>query len=262
MPDGDPGIVTCIQTFGNQAANYQPHIHCLAADVLFLSDGGFLSTPLISPVDVTELFRRVVIKAFVKEELITQDVAQNMLSWPHSGFHVHISSRLLPDEGDALKATARYAARAPISLSRLHYDRERQQVTYRYTSAYDHREHTAELSPLDIIAHPYPRSIRTPHPQLWHLRKSSTRGQTGEGTRTWDGHRRRESPSHPPQKTMAATTTARLSRHPHLPHVQDRDEGPRRHHPGRTDPQNPRSPQIEKDRPARRAFCRAGCLKR
>jgi len=137
---------------GNQAANYNPHLHCLAADGLFLSDGSFSSTSSISPVDISELFRRVVIKAFVREELITQDVAENMLSWPHSGFHVHISSRLLPGDGHSLGATVRYAARAPISPSRLHYDRENQKATYFYTSAYDKQEHVEELSPFELIA--------------------------------------------------------------------------------------------------------------
>ncbi len=96
--------------------------------------------------DIAELFRREVLKAFVKEELITEDVARSMLSWPHSGFHVHISSRLLPDDGDSLQATARYAARAPISLSRLHYDRKRNKVAYSYISAYDKREHIERLA--------------------------------------------------------------------------------------------------------------------
>jgi len=67
-------------------------------------------------------------------------------------FHVHIGPRLLPDDGDALGATARYAARAPISLSSLHYDRKRNTIAYSYTSSYDHREHIEELSPLELIA--------------------------------------------------------------------------------------------------------------
>jgi len=48
--------------------------------------------------------------------------------------------------------TARYAARAPISLSGLHYDRENQAVAYCYTFAYDKREHIEELSPFELIA--------------------------------------------------------------------------------------------------------------
>jgi hypothetical protein len=151
-PRGRPGIVASIQTFGNQAANYHPHIHCLVADGLFLSDGSFRSASLIAPLDIAELFRREVLKAFVEQELIPQEVAETMLTWPHSGFNVHIGPRLLPDDGDTLVATARYAARAPISLQRLHYEGGKERVTYAYTSAYDRRERVAELSPREFIA--------------------------------------------------------------------------------------------------------------
>jgi len=119
---------------------------------LFLSDGSFHSASLISPLDISELFRREVLEVFVKEERIPEDVAENMLTWPHSGFNVHISPRLHPDERDALEAITRYCARAPISLSRLHYDRENQTATYCYTSAYDHREHIERLPVLELIA--------------------------------------------------------------------------------------------------------------
>jgi len=122
---------------------------------------------LLSPVDITELFRRKVLEAFVEQELISEEIAENMLSWPHSGFHVHIGPRLLPDDGDSLGATARYAARAPISLVGLHYDRDSQQVTYSYTSAYDKQDKIERLSPQELIArlvthipNRYERSIR------------------------------------------------------------------------------------------------------
>ena len=75
-----------------------------------------------------------------------------MLSWPHSGFHVHSVSRLFPDDGDSLGATERDAARAPISLSGLHYDSDRNKVAYSYTSAYDHNDRIERLEQLDLIA--------------------------------------------------------------------------------------------------------------
>jgi len=151
-PDGKTGIVTSIQTFGNQAANYHPHIHCLAADGLFTSGGTFRSPSFFSPVDISDLFRREVLETFVEQELIPQEVADNMLSWPHSGFNVHIGPRLHPGDGDTLEATLRYTARTCISLQRLHYDREKEQVTYSYTSAYDKREHVERLSACEFIA--------------------------------------------------------------------------------------------------------------
>ena len=151
-PRGTPGIVASIQTFGNQAANYHPHLHCLAADGLFASGGTFRFSSFISPVDISDLFRREVLEAFVEQELLPQEVAENMLSWPHSGFNVHIGPRLDPGDGDTLETTLRYTARAPLSLQRLHYDGETGQVTYTYTSAYDHREHVERLPAHEFIA--------------------------------------------------------------------------------------------------------------
>jgi hypothetical protein len=89
-PDAVPGIVLSIQTFGNRAANYHPHVHCLVTDGVFHPDGSFVSASFLPPVDISELFRRIVLNAFVERNLISQAQAENMLSWPHSGFHVHL----------------------------------------------------------------------------------------------------------------------------------------------------------------------------
>jgi hypothetical protein len=89
-PSGIPGIVVNIQTFGNRAANPNPHCHCIATNGVFLPDATFVSTPFLPPVDIAELFRRVTLRAFVERELISESVAENMLGWPHSGFHAHL----------------------------------------------------------------------------------------------------------------------------------------------------------------------------
>jgi len=90
--------------------------------------------------------------AFVRQEPISEEIARNMLSWPHSGFNIHIGPRHMADDGNALQATTRHAAHAPISLSRLHYDRKNQSIAYHYTSAYDHQDKIERLSPRELIA--------------------------------------------------------------------------------------------------------------
>ena len=70
----------------------------------------------------------------------------------HSGFHVHLGPVIHEDEGDLLGATARYCARAPLSLSRLTYDRETQRVAYAYTNPYDNTEATERITPVELIA--------------------------------------------------------------------------------------------------------------
>jgi hypothetical protein len=151
-PRGVPGIVVSIQTFGNRAGNPNPHLHCLGTDGVFLPDGSFASASFLPPVDITELFRRTVLREFVKRELMSEEVAENMLSWPHSGFHVHLGPLIHEDEGELLKTTARYSARAPLSLSRLSYDRDTRTVTYAYTNPYDGTDATEILTPLELIA--------------------------------------------------------------------------------------------------------------
>ena len=42
-----------------------------------------------------------------------------LLSWRHTGFSVHNSVRIAPDDTDGLEALVRYLMRPPVSLARL-----------------------------------------------------------------------------------------------------------------------------------------------
>jgi hypothetical protein len=150
--DGVPGMVVSVQTFGSRAANYHPHIHCLVTDGVYLSNGVFVRSSFIPPVDISELFRRNVLSAFAREELLTESAVENMLSWPHSGFNVHLGPVISGDDGEQLKKTARYGARAPLALSRLTYDRQKDLVSYSYTNPYDHAGYTERVTPHELIA--------------------------------------------------------------------------------------------------------------
>jgi len=151
-PDGVPGMVISVQTFGNRAGNYNPHCHCLITDGVYLPDGPFVRSSFIPPVDIAELFRREVLRVFVERELITESVARNMLSWPHSGFNVHLGPVIGGDAREEMKKTARYSARAPLALSRLTYDQKKQRIAYVYTNPYDHAEYTEKVTPHELIA--------------------------------------------------------------------------------------------------------------
>jgi hypothetical protein len=56
------------------------------------------------------------------------------------------------DDREQLVATARYGARAPLALSRLTYDREKELVFYTYNNPYDHVEYTEKVTPHELIA--------------------------------------------------------------------------------------------------------------
>ena len=79
---GVPGMVVSVQTFGNRAGNFNPHCHCLVTDGVHLPGGTFLRSSFLPPVEIEELTRRDVLRAFLERELITESVAENMLSCP------------------------------------------------------------------------------------------------------------------------------------------------------------------------------------
>ena len=93
------GIVSSIQTHGS-LANWQPHLHLLVTDGAFRPDGTFVHLPLHDVAILTEVFRRAVLKLFVKRELLDIEMAQGMLAWPHSGFHVHDGVWVAADDRD------------------------------------------------------------------------------------------------------------------------------------------------------------------
>ena len=127
-PDGVPGVVSSIQTFGT-LANWHPHLHLLVTDGLFRPDGTFLHLGFHQIEVLTEAFRRALLRAFARRQLLTRDTVQSMLAWPHSGFHVHRAVRLEADDAQGILQLARYSARGPVSLQRLHYDPRKRQVT-------------------------------------------------------------------------------------------------------------------------------------
>jgi hypothetical protein len=72
-------------------ANWHPHLHLhlLVTDGGFRRDGTFVSWPAHDTARLTEAFRRAVLRLFVRLALFDEDQAAGMMTWPHSGFHVH-----------------------------------------------------------------------------------------------------------------------------------------------------------------------------
>ncbi len=72
---------------------------------------------------LTEAFRRAVLRLFVHLDLFDEDQAAGMLTWPHSGFHVHTAVWVAENDRAFATRLARYCARNPVALERLTYDR-------------------------------------------------------------------------------------------------------------------------------------------
>jgi hypothetical protein len=114
LPDGQPGIVMAIHTFG-EYLDFHPHLHALVADGLFVRSGLFHVLPDVSLKPLEELFRARVITFLVDKGLLPVTRANMLRGWVHSGFNVHRSRRVLPDEREDLERLAQEHCRLPIA---------------------------------------------------------------------------------------------------------------------------------------------------
>ena len=75
-----------------------------------------------------------------------------MLTWPHSGFHVHTAVWVPEDDRAFATRLARYCARNPVALERLTYDRTAKTVGYRSDKSEGPTAGTETADPLEFLA--------------------------------------------------------------------------------------------------------------
>jgi len=132
--------------------NWHPHPHLLVTDGAYRKDGTFLPLSFHDPTLLAEAFRRAVLAAFVTRELLPPEAADAMLAWPHSGFHVHHHVRIEAGDAPGRAHVARYAARAPVALSRITYDADTDLVTLASDKAEGPTAGTHRLHALEFLA--------------------------------------------------------------------------------------------------------------
>lgn len=125
-----PGIISLIQTHSD-SLEWNCHLHMIVTDGIInytqmlssdresglydyrcVSPNGStdITCPVFQPVGrwdgaiITEIFRWRLLKSMVKKRVISPEIADNMLSWPHSGFHVHATAPFTPDAFEHLYA--------------------------------------------------------------------------------------------------------------------------------------------------------------
>jgi len=127
---GRPGFVLYVQTFGD-LVTFNPHIHALVADGVFLPDGTFRVLPALPEAALTEALRRAVLALLVRRGVIDADFATRLLGWRHSGFSVHNQVRIRAGDAEGRRHLARYMNRAPLALEKMRYQAESGMVIYR-----------------------------------------------------------------------------------------------------------------------------------
>lgn len=66
----------------------------------------------------------------LSKEKITEALVENLLCWPHSGFHVHQGGRIESNDKAERERVAGYILRAPLSQEKMRYLEEKDQVIY------------------------------------------------------------------------------------------------------------------------------------
>ena len=151
LPDGLPGLVMAIHTFG-EYLDFHPHLHALVADGLFVREGLFHVLPEVSLKPVEELFRARVITFLVDQGLLPTDRAQMLRGWVHSGFNVHRSRRVQPDEREDLERLAQYIIRNPFSVEKMQVNHPGGSIIYQSGMSEKIHRNFEVFSPCDFIA--------------------------------------------------------------------------------------------------------------
>jgi hypothetical protein len=112
-----PGMVAVIQTFGS-TINFHPHIHALVSRGGWTEGGQWIAVPWVDANAAELLFRHKVFSLLRKAGLIDEERIALLLSWKHSGFSVHNSVSVQPDDAGATERLVRYLMRAPVSQER------------------------------------------------------------------------------------------------------------------------------------------------
>jgi hypothetical protein len=134
-----PGMVSVVQTFGN-AAKFNPHIHALCSRGGWNTSGEWIPLPYIDTQKAEELFRYRVFRLLKDKGLLSEERIQLLRSWRRSGFSVDQSVRIPVGEKKGLEDVARYMLRAPVSLSRMRWNRADKELFYVPNGSHDDAE--------------------------------------------------------------------------------------------------------------------------
>jgi len=117
MNKGMCAAVNVIHTWGD-LLDFHSHTHGLFAWGLFDEEGNYRGAPPIPEDSIRDLFMHKVFKMLLKEDVISEEVVENILSWRHSGFHIYVGPLVSCLDEKSLENLGQYNARGPVSLAR------------------------------------------------------------------------------------------------------------------------------------------------
>ncbi len=121
------GGIYYVQTYGNQF-NYHPHVHALVMAGVVKGDR-FYEQKDISTRLIGEIMRARLLSELKRAGVIADEMVELLMSWNHcSGFNVYAEGRIEGHDSEGIENVARYMSRAAISVDRVAYDSEAEEV--------------------------------------------------------------------------------------------------------------------------------------
>ena len=99
---------------------------------------------------MTQLFRRRVVTLLVDKQLLSEDFAENLLSWRHSGFSIDNSVRVA--DARTKESLAQYISRPSVSLKKIRYEPFKGRVLFHTTYSEYFKENTHLFDVHDFLA--------------------------------------------------------------------------------------------------------------
>jgi hypothetical protein len=114
-------MVAVVQT-ATDLLEWSPHVHALVSRGGWRRDGTWVPVPHVETRAAELLFRHKVISCLRDEALLSDERIELLLSWRHSGFSVHTTVSVEPEDPAGTERLARYLLRPALSLERMSWD--------------------------------------------------------------------------------------------------------------------------------------------
>ena len=157
------GMVSVVQT-ATDLLEGSPHVHALVSRGGWDPAGIWVPVPYVDATSAELLFRHQVITFLRDGELLSEQRIELLLSWQNTGFSVHNSVTVGPQDAAGSERLARYLLRPPVSLERMSWD-PNGTVLYRRKAGSHSGGSQASFDPMDFLAR---LLMHIPQPKL-HL---------------------------------------------------------------------------------------------
>ena len=210
-PEGIPGAVLALHST-NDMLEFNPHLHGLISDGVFLPDGSFQQLSL-DPEALRKVFEHKLLSLLRDEDIITQSVIDQLTSWQHSGFSAWLGPAINPEEQDARLFISEYVGKAQIKLANLELLEVEKKAIIRCRKD---ETTSKDYDPMDLLA-----AITPAVPNKWEQTvryvgyySARTRGKRRKLTLEQTGSTAEGKPEilPPPAKKKASKSWARLIR--------------------------------------------------